>query len=262
MRPTSSLPKRSSKQAAALIIVLAFVVLLTGLAVAYLSRATTDRQLAHTSFHDTDADLLARSALDIVVGDFKQEIENGSPGSPSVAWIPSSPANVVPMRNGNPAIPNLIRRSVRSEAALSPDPVAGPAVGSRASTANSTNPADVSANGRSVSLARWNSHYMVPKVNPTDDGSDPITTGFTAPNYWAPDWVLVTRNGPAVETGIGSGSTALNNPVSTNGNYVVGRYAYAVYDEVPEAPEALTIARSCKGRSASRDRSESCRSRR
>ena len=41
----------------------------------------------------------------------------------------------------------------------------------------------------------------------------------------------MTRNGPAVETGIGTGTTALNNPVSTNGNYVVGRYAYAAYDE-------------------------------
>ena len=78
MRPTSSLPRRSSEKAAALIIVLAFVVLLTALAVAYLSVATTDRQLAHSSFHDTDADLLARSALDVVVGDFKQEIVNGS----------------------------------------------------------------------------------------------------------------------------------------------------------------------------------------
>src|SRR5216117_1917956 len=78
MRASSSLPRRSSNKAAALIIVLAFVVLLTGLSVAYLSRATTDRQLAHTSFDDTDADLLARSALDIVIGDFKQEIVNGS----------------------------------------------------------------------------------------------------------------------------------------------------------------------------------------
>ena len=78
MRPTSFLSKRSSNKAAALIIVLAFVVLLTGLAVAYLSRATTDRQLAHTSFHDTDADLLARSALNIVVGDLRREIFIGS----------------------------------------------------------------------------------------------------------------------------------------------------------------------------------------
>jgi len=236
MKPTSSLPKRSSNKAAALIVVLAFVVLLTGLGVAYLSRATTDRQLAHTSFHDTDADVLARSALDIVIGDFRQEIKNGSSLSGNV-WRPSSPANVVPMYKPTPtpgttpAIPNLIRLSVRSEPPLWPDAVTGPAVGSRASAVNSTNPADVSANGRSVSLARWNSHYMVPKANTTDAGSDPITTGFAAPNYWAPDWVLVTRNGPAVETGIGSGTTALNNPVSTNGNYVVGRYAYAVYDE-------------------------------
>src|SRR3954449_8068407 len=119
MRSVFSLPRQSSKKAAALIIVLAFVVLLTGMAVAYLSRATTDRQLAHTSFHDTDADLLARSALDIVVGDFRQEIKNGSNAG---TLVPSSPANVVPMRSGNPTfigseypndpIPNLIRRSV------------------------------------------------------------------------------------------------------------------------------------------------------
>ena len=48
--------------------------MLTGLALAYFSRTTTDRQLAQSSYNDTSADLLARSALDIVVGDFKQEI--------------------------------------------------------------------------------------------------------------------------------------------------------------------------------------------
>src|SRR5205807_2484393 len=63
-----------ASKGAALMIVLAFVVLLTGLALAYFSRAGTDRQLAQSSFNDTSADLLARSALDIVVGDFKQEI--------------------------------------------------------------------------------------------------------------------------------------------------------------------------------------------
>src|SRR4051794_21187982 len=163
------LPKRSSNRAAALIIVLAFDVLLTGLSLAYLSRATTDRQLAHTSFHDTDADLLARSALDIVVGDFKQEIQNGSNLSGSI-FIPMSAANVVPMRSGNPTfignespndpIPNLIRRSVYPDALI-----ANPGVGSRASATNSTT---ASANGRSVSLAKWNSHYLIPRANPSD----------------------------------------------------------------------------------------------
>ena len=49
------------EQAAALIIVLAFVVLLTVLAVAYFSRATSDRPIAHSSFNQAKADQLAQS---------------------------------------------------------------------------------------------------------------------------------------------------------------------------------------------------------
>ena len=71
--PPPNLTKRPSS-GAALIIVLAFVVLLTVLVVAYFSRTTTDRQLAQSSYNDTSADLLARSALDIVASDFKQEL--------------------------------------------------------------------------------------------------------------------------------------------------------------------------------------------
>src|SRR5207237_1239692 len=73
---------------AALIIVLAFVVLVTVLSVTYFSRTTTDRQLAQSSFNDTTADLLARSALDITVSDFKQEIANDNGlGNPTSANI-------------------------------------------------------------------------------------------------------------------------------------------------------------------------------
>src|SRR5438874_1530733 len=137
------LPSRSSNKAAALIIVLAFVVLVTGLALAYFSSTTTDRQLAQSSYNDTSADLLARSALDIVVGDFKQEIVNGSispapvvTASPTatIAYIPTSAANVVPQRNvavsGASAVPNLIRISLRGDPI--PTPPVGPAIGSRA----------------------------------------------------------------------------------------------------------------------------------
>jgi hypothetical protein len=211
---------RVSDEGAALIIVLAFVVLLTGLVAAYFARTTTDRQLAKAACDVAVADLLARSALDIVVADFKQEISNGGAITAS---------NVVPQRSPPPgippSIPNLIRRSIRSDAVLPP------AVPSQASSVNSR--ADPSMNGRSISFARWNSHYMIPKSNTGDDSSDPIlgAPAFGAPNYWAPDWVLVTRSGPSVQIGIGSGSTALSNPISGNPNYVVGRYAYAVYDE-------------------------------
>src|SRR6266513_1458360 len=147
----------SRQRGAALLIVLAFVVLLTGLGVAYLSRTTSDRQVAHSSFNQSTVDQLAQSAMDNVIGDLRKEILNGS-GSPSptaspvTLFVPTSNANMVPMRNPTPtpgttpAIPNLIRRSVRS------DTIPSPARVSRASAVNLTT--DVSANGRSISLAR------------------------------------------------------------------------------------------------------------
>ena len=179
---------RSSK-GAALMIVLAFVVLLTGLALAYFSRAGTDRQLSQSSFNDTSADLLARSALDIVVGDLKQEVLN----DPTTA----TSANIQPTRYGDASIPNLIRRS------FSGDPT------NRTSSVNSS---AASANGRSISTTRWNSHYLIPRGNPSDPTIDPSP----APSFNAPDWVLVTAQGLAPAPA----------PAA-----VIGRYAFAVYDE-------------------------------
>src|SRR5438128_479566 len=212
LRPSA----RTRENAIALLIVLAFLVLLAGLTVAYLSRTATDRQIAHGSFNEAKSDQLARSALDIVVADFKQEIA-------TAGTVPTN-TNICPQRTpkpasgSTPAIPNLIRRSVRS------DSIPAPAVSSRASAVNSTS--DISLNGRSISLTRWNSHYLVPKSNTGDSTSDPITSGFFAPNYWAPDWVIVTRNGP---TNFNSWNSALSDAIVSNTNYSVGRYAYAVY---------------------------------
>jgi hypothetical protein len=181
-----------ASKGAALLIALALVVLLAGLALAYFTRTTTDRQLAQTSYNDTSADLLARSALDIVVSDFKQEIL----AHPTVT--PGLPFYITPVPYGTPAsgqtaIPNLIRRS------FSGDPTG------RTSNVNS---GTASANGRFISLARWNSHYLIPPANTTD--STPVSS------FLAPDWVLVTAQGPA------------QSPPSSA---VIGRYALAVYDE-------------------------------
>jgi hypothetical protein len=180
--------RHSASKGAALIIVLAFVVLVTALAVTHFSRTTTDRQLAQSSYNDTSADLLARSALDITVSDLKQEIAN----NPTVTTANIQPARYpagIPTDN-----PNLIRYSSRNAAA------------SRASTVSST---AASANGRSISLARWNSHYLIPPASATGTDSTPV-------DFTAPDWVLVTSQGP---------NTA---PAP---NAVIGRYAFAVYDE-------------------------------
>jgi hypothetical protein len=183
--------RSAASKGAALMIVLAFVVLLTGLSLAYFSRATTDRRLAQSSYNDTSADLLARSALDVIVGDFKQEILN----NPTITR-----ANIQPTPYPIPTpsdIPNLIRYSSRNAAA------------SRASNVNSSTS---SANGRWISTSRWNSHYLVPRGNP----SDTSTNSSPVPSFTPPDWVLVTGQGtdPAPPPGA-----------------VIGRYAFAVYDE-------------------------------
>src|SRR5713226_109500 len=124
-----SLHKVSSQRerAAALIIVLAFVVLFTVLVVAYLSRTTSDRTVAHSSFNQSKTDQLVASAMDNIIGDLRQEVVNGSaspaptfgpttrPG-PYYLYVPTSGAYMLPQRSGNLAgVPNLIRRSIRSD---------------------------------------------------------------------------------------------------------------------------------------------------
>ena len=198
------------QRGAALIIVLAFVVLLTGLGIAYLSRTTSDRQVAHSSFNQSNADQLAQSAMDNIIGDLRQEIANGSiPTSEadgSTVYMPTATSNMVPQRSGNAVgAPNLIRRSVRADPILVP-----PGVPSRASAVNSKD--DASANGRYVTSTRWNGHYLVPKGNIATDDSSPIPAFDSA----TPDWVFVTDEGAAV-----------NPPRSS----VIGRYAYVVYTE-------------------------------
>jgi Tfp pilus assembly protein PilX len=190
----------SRERAAALIIVLAFVVLLTGLAVAYLSRTTSDRQVAHGSFNQSSADQLAQSAMDTIIGELRQEIVDPVRSTASTVTVngavvtiytPTSAANMVPLRNVNlTGVPNLIRRS----------------------TSGINSMTDVSANGRYVTSTRWNGHYLIPKgnVNTSDPSPTPTFDAVT------PDWVFVTSAG------------VTPSPPPSD---VIGRYAYAIYDE-------------------------------
>lgn len=191
-----------SDKGVALLIVLAFIVLLAGLVATYFSRTGSDRQLAESSFDNTNADILARSALEIIVGDFRQEVADDP--------ILPAPDNIMPQRSGNPPdVPNMIRRSVRL------DGITAPALASRASAVNSTD--DAAANGRSIAAARWNKHYLIPRRAPL--AGETTNTIYTDPvsSFVSPDWVLVSDVGPIV--------------IEAPNPSIIGRYAYAVYDE-------------------------------
>ncbi|HEX5490141.1 MAG TPA: hypothetical protein VFX07_02675, partial [Candidatus Udaeobacter sp.] len=229
-------PDSSRERAAALLIVLAFVVLLTGMSVAYLSRTTGERQVAHSSFNQSNVDQLAQSAMENIIGDLRQEVTDPAASTRSIVnvngvdvtiYTPTSAIYMVPQRNVDlPGIYNLIRRSVRS------DPLVAPARPSRASAVNSMT--DISANGRNITSTQWNGHYLIPKGNVNTNDPSP-TPAFDAVT---PDWVFVTAAGPTPS------------PAPSD---VIGRYAYAIYDEgglldanlagLPSpAPGAVTIA--------------------
>src|SRR5437764_9339454 len=123
------------ERGAALVIVLAFVVLLTFLVVAYLSRTTSDRQVTQVSFNQTKVDQVATSAMELVIGGLRQEITGPNP-TPTPPYLPTTNANMLPLRSGNPVgvpgpIPNMVRRSVY------PDPILAPGIPSLASAVNS-----------------------------------------------------------------------------------------------------------------------------
>jgi len=238
----------------ALLIVLFFMVLLTALTIAFLSRSMTARSVATSSASEAKAGLLADTACEIILGDLRQEIIAGSSNISTNAaypvYLPVSPLTMVPFRSGvptgtftasSPDIPNLVKRSVRPGNTSG----ASPSVSFTANYATATapvnraaddtaNPAKVSSatsslNGRSVTLARWNSHFLIPRKTP--DASATVASksvdSTPATTFVAPDWVIVTRAGANPVTW----NSSLADATATNTNYAVGRYAFAIYNE-------------------------------
>ena len=210
------------RRGAALLIVLAFVVLVTGMIVAFFSRSMSDRKVSNSSASQVQTELLAQGALQTLVADLKQEIADGSTANSittgsvtTIIYTPKTPANAVPAlvgSTGTSGLENLIKRSANGQSFYS-----GTAAPNRASSASTS---ATSQNGRTISRARWNK----PLLMPANSGTDLTPVGST--NFVPPDWVLMDRGG--------------NNPTTWNNNLkwsasgtgaVIGRYAYAVYDE-------------------------------
>ena len=69
---------QDNRRAVALVIVLAFIVLVTGLVLAFFSRAMLDRQISNSSASQVKCTIFAQGAMDQIVGDLKQEIVDSS----------------------------------------------------------------------------------------------------------------------------------------------------------------------------------------
>ena len=253
---------RKARSGVALVIVLCFVVLLTGLVLALMSRSMSNGLISQASTNISKTDLYGHGAIDQVIGDLEQEIVDGSTAQavgtttiyqPKVTgnarnYVTMVPYNAGPAIYGNPASPtatsiwnnptggllNLVKESANGVAFYSGAnySASGP---SRAAPVNSSK--DVSLNGRYVSPARWNKALLLPKQSaqitggtgntPTAITNDSSTDTTPVATFVAPDWILSmidpTIAAPTVY------SAAMSNPQS--GSYVVGRYAYTIYNE-------------------------------
>ncbi|HEX4083852.1 MAG TPA: hypothetical protein VHY22_02990, partial [Chthoniobacteraceae bacterium] len=220
MRPPQPLSQAARRNGVALVIVLAFIVILTGVILAFFSRSIANRQISSSSANQAEADLLAQGSVNTIIGDLQQEIVAGSTGTNVVTgttslmlYIPTSPQMAVPQLSGTGANTgvNLVKRSAYGVASYT----GGPSRAADVSTSGT------SLNGRYVTLGRWNEPLMVSSTasdcTPTEPGS-----------LLYPDWILVTRNGanPNVTT-VSPGMTYS----ATGTGSVIGRYAYNIYNE-------------------------------
>ncbi len=234
------IPSRASdRHAVALVVVLSFLVLITGVVVAFFSLSVLQHQVSHSSASLTSVELFARGALNATVGDVQQEIVDGSttpapnqsptPAAYPPIYLPKTAANAVPAPQGTPppsgtsAAPgteNLLKRSART-APFYPNGV------TRAAASATTT---ASVNGRSVPLARWNKPLLMAKAS---SGSATDLTPVSA--FTAPDWILV-NNARVGDAGTAGNPTTWNpnmiwSNAASNQTAVVGRYAYTIYDE-------------------------------
>ncbi len=257
---------RDRRDGVALVIILAFVVLLTGLIIAFFSRSLLDRQISNSSASQAKVSAFADGAASAIIADLDQEIAAGSvrvttsiPAGSGTAsttvYIGGSGSTAnqtfvleLVVSTGSAGEENLVKESkfgssffgnssragyynfqyntvttvVSGTAVISSatNTVAYPASNRAASVSSTT----ASLNGRYCTPARWNEPLLLPVTSGTD-----YTPALTSGTFTPPDWILVARDGsnPAIANLSGT-----NSQYVTNGtNPVVGRYAYAIYNE-------------------------------
>ena len=220
MTKHQNLPRhvRTDEQGVVLVICLALIVLITFAVVAYFSRTMSNRRIEHATSSAVRADTLAVAAAEIVVADVRTEIVSGSDPAPTSRgpFVPTSAAHMVPARTlaaatmlSNPNFNGLVKQSTSRFF-----PVGGYSAAPMIATATTSDTTLPSANGRTVSVARWNT----PALN---SGS-----GFTS-SAECPHWLLIDREGIAPSQ---VWSTDYANYAPGNARAVIGRFAFNVYD--------------------------------
>lgn len=214
----------------ALVIVLTLLILILVVVLAYFSRATLHRQISSSSVANAKAGLFSQSAAGYILDDIQHEIQAGSEADamtgaavkihrPTTITVPgvSVPVapSMAPQRVGDNGIANIVKVS-RSGTPFFTSTTGYRTIDGRAASglarASSVSTTAPSVNGRSLDKERWNA----PK----------LMTAADLNSFVVPDWIYVDRAGKNPTTFSGS----MANSAPENNDYVIGRYAYVIYD--------------------------------
>jgi|GEM_PF-1246999 len=196
----------------ALIITLALIVLVTVAAVAFFTRATSNRSVEASRANQILARQLAETGSDYTVGNFILEIVTNSTNNPVIPgnYVPTNdmvPAqlvssNILPTNLLSSTFVNLLRQSLPPTAG---QVAASPNIPFETNASSNDSTANPSENGRLVDTNRWSAPQLIPG-------------GFTSTNQ-LPNWIYINRDG------------TLTNAVTTNDyTNIIGRFAYNAYD--------------------------------
>ena len=229
---TFPFPRPAGKRSSALVVVLCFVVLMAALVLLMMTRSMTSGMISQASANVSKTDLYGHGAVDQVIGDLEQEIVAGSKatairssGTNIYIYRPTVPINAVPALQGantsswNTTLPNLVKESTHGVPSY---PATGYDANAPTRAANINSATDASVNGRSISAARWNKHLLLPR----DPGRSSLTSTTPVTSFNVPDWILTAADGTNPTT---FNNTTMSDPKLAS--YVVGRYAYAIYNE-------------------------------
>lgn len=228
-----AIPRNASAQrGAALIITLSLLVLVTVAVLAFFIRTTANRKIESSSTARIEAEILSRSVQKLIGSELQREMLatstlNGSdPAAIPNFYVlhPRTPKDAIPQlvltsaaesaASGNEKFDNLIKQSVsRAFSFTSPTNTVTPqikAIGVRTDTP--------SLDGRIISLSRWNQPCMIGDRNGVSGFDDPAQL---------PEWVLITRDGVSSTVSL----SQAKDKTQTNPSYVIGRFAYNIYDE-------------------------------
>jgi len=210
--------RKHRQSGVALVVILSVIVFISILIALFLTTTSMNRQLSFSSAGRARAESIAFTGLETTIGDLRSEIVAGSTASGTNPRIYFSTTNLhaTPYRVGDNGVTNLVKRSAANlafwQGASYSSGIAAPV---RAPTGNSTTNASV--NGRYVRSDRWNTSYLL--------GSN------TPAGFQAPDWILVTREGAMTNATTLPPMTVLADSSPGNNQYVIGRYAYLIFDE-------------------------------